>query len=127
MVDMKRKPVEPSGRMPYARPVASRAPASAAGTPGGSGSPPAWMAVGLRGLARMSPEERLIAVENIEALVLTAYGDGPTAAMRGPDARGRSRDVLIRLGWAEPGIFLRAPAADVLARLRAEIIRSGLL
>jgi len=85
------------------------------------------MAVGLRGLARMSPEERSIAVENIEALVLTAYGDGPTAAMRGPDARERARDVLIRLGWAEPGIFLRAPAADVLARLRREIARSGLM
>ena len=89
-------------------------------------SPPAWMAVGLRGLARMTDEEREIAVENIEALVQTAYGNGPTAAMRGPGARDRARDVLIRLGWAEPAIFARVSPDDLMSRMRNAIVAAGL-
>lgn len=108
----------PASPAPSARPTAP--------SPAAAGSPPAWMAVGLHGLARMSPEDRLIAVANIEALILAAYGDGPTPALRGPGAKERARDVLVRLGWAEPGIFLRAPAADVLARIRTEIAAAGL-
>lgn len=89
-------------------------------------SPPAWMAVGLRGLARMTDEEREIAIENIEALVHTAYGNGPTAAMRGPGARDRARDVLIRLGWAEPVLFARVAPDELVARMRAAITAAGL-
>ncbi len=129
MVVMKFKP---GARTAGGRSMAAAGPSRPAGSGGadstaGTGTPPAWMAVGLSGLARMSPKERLIAVENIEALVLAAYGEGPTPALCGPGAQERSRDVLIRLGWAEPGIFLRAPVADVLARLRIEIARSGLV
>src|SRR5215207_7922885 len=79
--------------------VSSRIP-TALHASGRAYSPPTWMAVGLRGLARMTDEELEIAVDNIEALVQTAYGNGPTAAMRDPGARDRARDVLIRLGWA---------------------------
>jgi hypothetical protein len=92
----------------------------------GTYSPPAWMAVGLRGLARMTEDEREIAVENIEALVHTAYGNGPTMAMRGPGTRDRARDVLIRLGWAEPAIFTRVAPDDLLTRMRAAIAAAGL-
>ncbi len=113
MVDVEVNPID---RIPYMR---------RAGEP--VGSPPAWMEMGLRGLARMSPEEREIAVENIEALVFAAYGDGPTPALRVPGARERARDVLIRLGWAEPRLFARAPAAEVVARLRTEIAAAGLM
>lgn len=90
-------------------------------------APPAWMAIGLRGLARMSADERRIAVQNIEALVRAAYGDGPTPALRGPGAQERARDVLVRLGWAAPGMFARVTAADIFARLRTEIAAAGLL
>lgn len=105
--------------------VSNRMPAAmhAAGRPY---TPPAWMAVGLRGLARMTEEEREIAVENIEALVHSAYGNGRTAAMRGPEARDRARDVLIRLGWAEPLIFARVSPDELIARMRAEIAAAGL-
>jgi hypothetical protein len=105
--------------------LANRVPTAlhAAGT---AFSPPAWMAVGLRGLARMTVEEREIAVDNIEALVHTAYGNGPTAAMRGPGARDRARDVLVRLGWAEPVIFTRVAPDDLLTRMRAAIAAAGL-
>ncbi len=113
MVDVELQPID---RIPYMR---------RAGEP--AGSPPAWMAMGLRGLARMSPDERQIAIDNIEALVFAAYGDGPTPALRVPGARERARDVLIRLGWAEPGIFARARAGEVVARLRTEIEAAGLM
>ena len=105
--------------------VSSRIP-TALHASGRAYSPPAWMAVGLRGLARMTDEEREIAVENIEALVQTAYGNGPTAAMRGPGARDRARDVLIRLGWAEPAIFARVSPDDVISRMRSAIAAAGL-
>jgi len=104
-----------SDRIPAGLHAAGRAPA-----------PPAWMAVGLRGLARMTNEEREIAVENIEALVHTAYGNGPTAVMRGAGARARARDVLIRLGWAEPAIFARVSPDDLIVRMRAAIADAGL-
>jgi hypothetical protein len=93
---------------------------------GRASSPPAWMEVGLRGLARMTAEEREIAVENIEALVRTAYGNGPTLAMRGPGARERARDVLVRLGWSEPIIFARVAPDELIARMRAAIAAAGL-
>lgn len=89
-------------------------------------SPPAWMEVGLRGLARMTVEERAIAVDNIVALVHTAYGNGPTVAMRGPGARDRARDVLVRLGWAEPIIFARVSPDELIHRMRAAITAAGL-
>jgi hypothetical protein len=105
--------------------VSDRTPA-ALHVAGRTDSPPAWMAVGLRGLARMTDEEREITVENVEALVHTAYGNGPTVAMRGPGARDRARDVLIRLGWAEPIIFARVSPDEIIGRMRAAITAAGL-
>jgi hypothetical protein len=79
------------------------------------------MEVGLRGIARRTEEEREIAVEHGEALIHTAYGKGPTAARRGPGARERARDVLIRLGWAEPIMFACVSPDELISRMRSAI------
>jgi len=41
--------------------------------------------------------------------------------MPGPGARNRARDVLIRLGWAEPAIFARVSPDDLISRMRSAI------
>ena len=65
-------------------------------------------------------------LENVEALVHNAYGKSPTAAMRGPGARERARDVLIRLGWAEPIISARVSPDEIISRMRSAIAAAGL-